>query len=180
MSRLLPFCAFLALAALLGFGVWWNSAHDPTAVPSPLINQPAPAFVLPRLDQPARTVSKQTLLGKLYLINVFASWCAACAEEHPVLMAEAKNLGVPLIGYNYKDQANDAKAWLTQLGNPYSMVLADVSGHTAIDFGVYGAPETFLIDRKGVIRYKRLGPLTPEVIARQLKPAILHLQKEVP
>ena len=95
-------------------------------------------------------------------------------------MAEAKNLGVPLIGYDYKDDPNDAKAWLAQHGNPYDMVIADANGHTAIDFGVYGAPETFLIDSKGVIRYKRIGPLTPEVIAQQLKPVIEALQKEAP
>ncbi|GAB2570200.1 DsbE family thiol:disulfide interchange protein [Dyella jejuensis] len=176
MSRLLPFFAFLLLAALLGFGIWWNSSHDPSAVPSPLINKPAPAFALPRLDDPAQTVSKNAMLGKAYLVNVFASWCFACGEEHPVLMAEAKSLGIPVIGYDYKDDPNDAKAWLAQHGNPYDTVIADSSGHTAIDFGVYGAPESFLIDGNGVIRYKRIGPLTPEVIAQQLKPAIAALQ----
>ena len=180
MSRLLPFFAFVLLAALLGFGIWWNSAHDPTAVPSPLINKPAPAYALPPLDEPAQTVSKASMLGKVYLVNVFASWCIACGEEHPVLMLESKNLGVPLIGYNYKDDPNDAKAWLAQHGNPYDMVIADTSGHTAIDFGVYGAPETFLIDAQGVIRYKHIGPLTPEVIAQQVKPAIGALQKGAP
>jgi cytochrome c biogenesis protein CcmG/thiol:disulfide interchange protein DsbE len=180
MSRLLPFLAFVLLAVLLGFGIWWNSAHDPTAVPSPLINKPAPAFTLPLLDQPARMLSKASLLGKPYLVNVFASWCYACGQEHPVLMVESQNLGVPLIGYDYKDDPNDAKAWLAQHGNPYTAVMADVNGHTAIDFGVYGAPETFLIDGKGVIRYKRIGPLTPQVINEQLKPAIAALRKEAP
>jgi cytochrome c biogenesis protein CcmG/thiol:disulfide interchange protein DsbE len=180
MSRLLPFFGFVLLAALLGFGIWWNSSHDPTAVPSPLINKPAPAFALPKLDNPAQIVSKDSMLGKPYLVNVFASWCFACGEEHPVLMAESKQLGIPVIGYDYKDEADDAKAWLAQHGNPYDMVIADPSGHTAIDFGVYGAPETFLIDGKGVIRYKRIGPLTPDVIAQQLMPAIAALQKEAP
>ena len=180
MSRLLPLFAFVLLAALLGFGIWWNSAHDPTAVPSPLINKPAPAFTLPLLDQPGRMLSKASLLGKPYLVNVFASWCYACGQEHPVLMAESQNLGVPLIGYDYKDDPNDAKAWLAQHGNPYVTVMTDVNGHTAIDFGVYGAPETFLIDGKGVIRYKRIGPLTPQVINEQLKPAIESLRKEAP
>jgi cytochrome c biogenesis protein CcmG, thiol:disulfide interchange protein DsbE len=180
MSRLLPFFGFVLLAVLLGFGIWWNSSHDPTAVPSPLINKPAPAFALPKLDDPAVTVTKEAMLGKPYLVNVFASWCFACGEEHPVLMAESQNLGIPVIGYDYKDDPNDAKAWLAKHGNPYTTVITDESGHTAIDFGVYGAPETFLIDAKGVIRYKRIGPLTPDVIAQQLKPAIAALQKEAP
>lgn len=180
MSRLLPLLGFVLLAVLLGFGIAWNSAHDPTAVPSPLINQPAPAFALPRLDDPTRTVSKAALLGKPYLVNVFASWCFACGQEHPVLMAQARALGVALIGYDYKDEAGDATAWLARHGNPYDTVIADPSGHTAIDFGVYGAPETFLIDATGVIRYKRIGPLTPEVIAHELKPAIAALQKAAP
>lgn len=180
MSRLVPFLAFVVLAALLGFGVWWNSDHDPTAVPSPLINKPAPAFVLPELDDPSQTVSKASMLGKPYLVNVFASWCFACGEEHPVLMAESKSLGIPVIGYDYKDNPSDAKSWLAQHGDPYNVVITDVSGHTAIDFGVYGAPETYLIDGAGMVRYKRIGPLTPEVIARQLMPAIAALQYSAP
>ena len=180
MSRLLPFFGFLLLAALLGFGIWWNSSHDPTAVPSPLINKPAPSFALPRLDEPTHAVSKESMLGKPYLVNVFASWCFACGEEHPVLMTEARSLGIPVVGYDYKDDPNDAKAWLDQHGNPYDVVITDQSGHTAIDFGVYGAPESFLIDAHGVIRYKRIGPLTPEVIEQQLKPAIAALEKEAP
>jgi cytochrome c biogenesis protein CcmG/thiol:disulfide interchange protein DsbE len=180
MSRLVPFLGFVLLAALLGFGIWWNSSHDPTAVPSPLIDKPAPAFALPELDDPSKTVSKASLLGKPYLVNVFASWCFVCGEEHPVLMTQANRLGVPLVGYNYKDAPDDAKAWLAQHGNPYSLVIADRSGRTAMDFGVYGAPETYLIDARGVIRYKRIGPLTPEVIAQQLEPAIAALKKETP
>jgi cytochrome c biogenesis protein CcmG, thiol:disulfide interchange protein DsbE len=180
MSRLIPFFGFLLLATLLAFGIWWNGSHDPTAVPSPLINKPAPAFVLPKLDAPKQMVSKDSMLGKSYLVNVFASWCFACGEEHPVLMAQSKELGIPVIGYDYKDEPADAKAWLDQHGNPYDVVITDQSGHTAIDFGVYGAPETFLIDTKGVIRYKRIGPLTPDVIATQLMPAIAALKKEAP
>ncbi|WP_329740469.1 DsbE family thiol:disulfide interchange protein [Dyella sp. A6] len=180
MNRLIPFLAFVLLAGLLGFGIWWNSSHDPTAVPSPLINKPAPAFALPELDDPARVVTKASLLGKPYLLNVFASWCYVCGEEHPILMAEASHFGVPLIGYNYKDAPADAKAWLSRHGDPYTMVLADRSGQTAMNFGVYGAPETYLIDASGVIRYKRIGPLTPEVIRTQLEPAIAALKKEAP
>jgi cytochrome c biogenesis protein CcmG/thiol:disulfide interchange protein DsbE len=178
MSRLVPFFGFLLLVALFGFGIWWNTQHDQREVPSPLINKPAPAFVLPKLDDPSQTVSRDNLLGKPYLINVFASWCIACGEEHPVLMTQGKSIGVPVVGYNYKDAPEDAKAWLAKHGNPYDMVIADQEGRTAIDFGVYGAPESFLVDGKGVIRYKRIGPLTPEVIEKELKPAIAALAKE--
>jgi cytochrome c biogenesis protein CcmG/thiol:disulfide interchange protein DsbE len=143
-----------------------------------LIGKSAPAFALPYLDDPARTLNKTGMLGKPYLINVFASWCVACAEEHPVLMEEGRQLGIPVIGYDYKDEATDAKAWLAQHGNPYDIVIADREGRTAIDFGVYGAPESFLVDAKGVIRYKRIGPFTPELIAQELKPRIAELQRE--
>jgi cytochrome c biogenesis protein CcmG/thiol:disulfide interchange protein DsbE len=178
MSRLLPFFGFLLLVTLFGFGIWWNTQHDPSEVPSPLINQPAPAFVLPTLDDPTRTVSKASLLGKPYLLNVVASWCVACGEEHPTLMAEGSQLGIPLIGYNYKDAPEDAKGWLGAHGNPYTMVIVDRPGRTAIDFGVYGAPESFLVDAQGIIRYKHIGPFTPQIIARELKPAIAALAHE--
>ncbi|HET6432429.1 DsbE family thiol:disulfide interchange protein [Dyella sp.] len=178
MSRLLPFVAFLALCGLFGFGIWWNSHHDQTAIPSPLIDKPAPAFALPELDAPERTVTKASLLGKPYLLNVFASWCIECGVEHPLLQAEAPTLGVTLVGYNYKDQPADAKAWLARHGNPYEVLMADLSGKTAIDFGVYAAPESFLIDAQGVIRYKHIGPFTPEVIEKELKPAIAALSEK--
>jgi cytochrome c biogenesis protein CcmG/thiol:disulfide interchange protein DsbE len=177
-SRVLPLVGFVLLVGLFGFGIWWNTQHDQREVPSPLIGKPAPAFDLPLLDDPGKRVTKADMLGKPYLINVFASWCFACGEEHPVLMADAQTLGVTLVGYNYKDQAADAKAWLTRHGNPYHLVIADIDGQTAIDFGVYGAPETFLVDARGVIRYKRIGPLTPQVIEEQLKPAIAALAHE--
>ena len=180
MSRLLPFFAFVLLVALFGFGIWWNTEHDPQAIPSPLLNKPAPAFVLPKLYEPTVTVSKSDLLGKPYLLNVFASWCVECGVEHPVLQAEAPTLGVLLVGYDYKDAPEDAKRWLAEHGNPYSVLIADQPGLTAIDFGVYGAPESFLIDGKGVIRYKHIGPMTSDVVATDLKPAIAALQKEMP
>jgi len=180
MSRLLPFFAFLGLVVLFGFGIWWNTKHDQREVPSPLIGRAAPEFRLPVLDDPDRTVAKADLLGKPYLLNVFGSWCFACGEEHPVLMAEGKALGVMLVGYNYKDEPAAAKGWLAEHGNPYDLVIADVEGRTAIDFGVYGAPETFLVDGKGVIRYKRVGPLTPDVIEREVKPALAAIAKESP
>lgn len=180
MSRLLPLFGFLLLAGLFGFGIWWNSHHDQSAIPTPLLNKPAPAFVLPKLYEPAQTVSKADLLGKPYLLNVFGSWCIECVAEHPVLTSAKAGLGVELVGYNYKDQPDDAKNWLAQHGNPYDVLIADLPGNTAIDFGVYGAPESFLIDGKGMIRYKHIGPFTPESIEKELKPAIAALAKEQP
>jgi cytochrome c biogenesis protein CcmG/thiol:disulfide interchange protein DsbE len=178
MKRMIPFFGFMLLVALFGFGIWWNSNHDVAAIPTPLLNKPAPAFNLPKLYQPAQTISKADLLGKPYLLNVFASWCVECGVEHPVLQAEGPTLGVKLIGYNYKDAPDDAKRWLAEHGNPYEALIADVSGNTAIDFGVYGAPESFLIDASGVIRYKHIGPLTADVVQRELKPAIATLSHE--
>ena len=180
MMRSMPLLGFILLTALFGFGIWWNSHHDPREVPSPLINKPAPAFVLPQLDDPSQSVSKVAMLGQPYLVNVFASWCVACGEEHPVLMTAGRRLGIPLIGYNYKDDPADAKAWLARHGNPYDQVITDRSGRTAIDFGVYGAPESFLVDARGVIRYKHIGPFTADAIANELAPAIAALGRETP
>jgi len=177
MNRLLPLIGFTLLVALFGFGIWWNTRHDQSYVPSPLIGKPAPAYSLPFLDDPSSQLTRKEMLGQTYLINVFASWCFACGEEHPVLMQDAQQLGVPLIGYDYKDDPADAKAWLARHGNPYSMVVTDRSGVTAINFGVYGAPETFLVDARGIIRYKHIGPLTPKVIAEVLEPKIKQLKK---
>ncbi|WP_058196449.1 DsbE family thiol:disulfide interchange protein [Xanthomonas translucens] len=175
MSRLLPLFGFLLLAALFGFGIYWSRVHDPREVPSPLIGKPAPVFSLPRLDNPAQRAGSAELRGRPYLLNVFGSWCLACDEEHPVLMAHANDLGVALIGYAYKDDPRDARDWLAQRGNPYTLVVVDLDGQRALDFGVYGAPETFLIDAQGVIRYKHIGVLTPTVIATELRPAIAAL-----
>ena len=179
-ARLLPFAGFVLLLALLGFGIWWSSSHDLREVPSPLIGKPAPAFALPLLHDPSKTLGSKELAGQPYLLNVFASWCIECGVEHPVLTAEGPTLGVQLVGYNYKDAPDDAKGWLAKHGNPYDLLIADEPGHTAIDFGVYGAPESFLIDAKGVIRYKHIGPLTPDVVAKELKPAIAAMLKEAP
>ena len=180
MNRLLPLLGFTLLVALFGFGIWWNTQHDQREVPSPLIGKPAPEYALPLLDDPGTKLTKAEMLGQPYLINVFASWCYACGEEHPVLMKDARQLGIPLVGYDYKDDPDDAKAWLARHGNPYSMVVTDRDGATAINFGVYGAPETFLVDARGIIRYKRIGPLTPEVIADVLEPKIRQLKQETP
>jgi len=180
MKRLIPFIAFMALVALFGFGIWWNTSHDPNAIPTPLLNKAAPEFNLPKLYEPTQKVSKGDLLGQPYLLNVFASWCVECGVEHPVLESAGPTLGVKLVGYNYKDAPADAKRWLSQHGNPYALLIADEQGHTAIDFGVYGAPESFLIDAKGIIRYKHIGPITPDVLNREVKPAISAMLKEAP
>jgi len=170
---LLPLALFIGLVIFLAIGL----RRDPHEVPSPLINKPAPAFQLPQLHEQAKTFSPQEMLGKVWLLNVWASWCISCREEHPVLLALARSGEVPLYGLNYKDQRNDAIAWLDELGNPYLLSAADLDGRVGIDYGVYGAPETYLIDRDGVIRFKHIGPLTPEVIQGKLLPLARDLNK---
>jgi len=176
--RLLPFLGFVLVLALLGFGVRWSANHDMREVPSPLIGKPAPQFALPTLDDPAKKVGSAELSGQPYLLNVFASWCFACRDEHPILMSDGKRLGIRLVGFNYKDEPDDAKRWIAQFGNPYDVIVADYPGNVAIDFGVTGAPETFLVDAKGIVRFKYISPITPEIIATELLPRIAELRKE--
>src|SRR6185312_3946711 len=166
--------------ALLAFGIHWNRSHDMNWVPSPLIDKPAPEFTLPLLYDSTKSLSRKDMLGKPWLLNVFGSWCVTCQDEHPVLMAYGKKLGLPLIGMDWKDDPDTAKRWLAQFGNPYDTIIADENGKAGIDFGVYGAPETYLVDAQGTIRYKHIGNLTPEIIASELKPAIGKLGKERP
>lgn len=168
---------FLPLAFLLALGVLLHAGigRDPSKLPSPLIGKPAPAFELPVLGEDARTVSSASLAGRAYLLNVFASWCATCQAEHPVLKAFAAEGVVPVVGLNWKDRPEDALRWLGRHGNPYVVVLADPSGAVGIDFGVYGTPETFLVDAGGTIRYKHVGNLTPEVIEGELRPLLREL-----
>ena len=179
-TRLLPLAGFVLLVVLLGFGISWMRSNAMNEVPSPLIDKPAPAFQLPLLADPARTFGNADLAGKPYLLNVFASWCFACLDEHPLLMAETKRLGVPLVGFNYKDEADDAKRWLARFGDPYTTIITDRDGRVAIDFGVYGAPETFLVDAQGIIRYKRIGAITPMVLATEIKPRLAAMAKGTP
>jgi len=180
MSRLLPFIGFALIVALLAFGIHWNRSHDMNWVPSPLIDKPAPEFTLPLLYDPTKSMSRKDLLGKPWLLNVFGSWCVTCQDEHPVLMAYGKKLGLPLIGMDWKDDPDTAKRWLAQFGNPYDTIIADENGKAGIDFGVYGAPETYLVDAQGIIRYKHIGNLTPEIITGELKPAIARLGEARP
>jgi cytochrome c biogenesis protein CcmG/thiol:disulfide interchange protein DsbE len=168
---LIPLAAFFALALVLAVGL----KLDPREVPSPLIDKPAPRFALPRLDDAATTLRLEDMRGKVWMLNVWASWCVACREEHPLLVAFSKRRVVPIYGLNYKDQRNDANAWLARFGNPYEASLHDLEGRVGIDFGVYGVPETFVIDQNGVIRMKHIGPLTPDVIATKIEPLLKKL-----
>ena len=176
MNRLLPLLAFAALALLLGVGVMMNSGKDTSAIPSPLIDKMAPQFALPVLDEPDRIITRDDLLGEPYLLNVWGSWCPACRDEHPVITDLAESGRIRVIGYDYKDEADDARRWLQQFGNPYALVITDVEGRAALDWGIYGAPETFLVDAQGFIRWKFVGPLTPEVVQTQLLPVLESLE----
>jgi cytochrome c biogenesis protein CcmG/thiol:disulfide interchange protein DsbE len=167
---LLPFAAFIALAVLFAFGL--NPKRDIHALPSPLIGKPAPQFTLPDVLDPARSVSNAALQGQVYVLNVWGSWCVACREEHESLLAIAQQRVVPIIGLVYLDQREKAKQWLDQLGNPYTAVAFDTDGRTAIDWGVYGAPETFLVDGHGRVLYKFISPMTPEVWQHEFLPRI--------
>ena len=171
-SRWLPLAVFAALAVLLAAGVWMSRKPDRDALPSPLIGMPAPAFALPVLHEPARTVRLQDLRGQPFLLNVWGSWCVECRVEHPVLTRFAETRRVRVVGYNWKDEPADALRWLAQFGNPYWVVLSDVEGRAAIDWGIYGAPETFLVDADGIIRWKHVGPLDDGVIADELEPLL--------
>jgi cytochrome c biogenesis protein CcmG/thiol:disulfide interchange protein DsbE len=165
---------FGALVALLGVGLTLN----PREVPSPLIGKPAPQFELAQLHDPAKTFSPQDMAGKVWLLNVWASWCASCRDEHPVLTALAKTNVVPILGLDYKDEREEALAWLKHFGNPYGLSAYDPKGRIAIDYGVYGVPETYVIDKRGVIRYKRVGPVTPQVLKDNILPLVQTLDRE--
>jgi len=171
---LIPLGIFGALVALLYAGLYLN----PREVPSPLIDKPAPAFSLPQLHDTGKTLSRQDLLGKVYLLNVWASWCVSCRDEQPVLMQLAQTKQVEMYGLNYKDQRADALRWLEIFGNPYVASVSDMDGRVGIDWGVYGVPETFVIDRGGVIRYKHIGPVTPADLDTKLMPLVRKLQGE--
>jgi len=168
---LIPLAIFIALVAFLAAGL----KLDPREVPSPLIGKPAPDFALTRLDQPALTIRRADLLGQVWMLNVWASWCTACREEHPVLLDFARRRLVPVYGLNYKDQRAAGLRWLANSGDPYESSLFDPDGRVGIDWGVYGVPETFVIDRAGVVRYKHIGPLTPEVLRDRIEPLLRQL-----
>lgn len=168
---------FFGLLGLMVYGVMKSGAPDRDVLPSVLIGKPAPAFQLPVLHDPTITVSSAELRGAPYVLNVWGSWCAACREEHPVLTRFAETKRVRVIGYNWKDEPADALRWLEQLGNPFVLVLSDVEGRTAIDWGVTAAPETFLVDASGVVRWKYSGALSQRVIDTQLIPELDKVER---
>jgi len=167
----LPLGVFLLLVVFLAIGL----RLDPREVPSPLIDKPAPAFKAAALARPEAMIRRDDMLGKVWLLNVWASWCGACRDEHPVLVEFSKKALVPIYGLNYKDKREDGLGWLKEFGNPYTDSLFDPDGRIGIDYGVYGVPETFVIDRQGVIRYKQIGPITPEVLKDKIEPLLRRL-----
>jgi len=170
---LIPLVLFVVLVIFLAIGL----GRDPHEVPSPLIGKAAPTFQLPQLKDPGKSFSAQQMRGKVWLLNVWASWCVSCREEHPLLLDYARSAAVPIYGLNYKDKREDALDWLEQLGDPYVLSAADEDGRVAIDYGVYGAPETYLIDRDGVIRFKQVGAVTPEIWERKILPLVKDLNR---
>ncbi|HTE14819.1 MAG TPA: DsbE family thiol:disulfide interchange protein [Burkholderiales bacterium] len=168
-----PLGLFLVLVVFLGVGLTLN----PREVPSPLIGKPAPPFELPQLHEPQKTFSQKDVAGKVWLLNVWASWCAPCREEHPLWVELAKANVAPIYGLNYKDKRADSIAWLQRYGNPYVLSVSDSQGRIGIDYGVYGVPETYVIDKRGVIRFKQIGPVTPTVLKEKILPLIAKLNE---
>lgn len=185
--------AFAALVILLAVGLGLN----PRDIPSPLVGKPVPAFKLAVLATPDKTFGPEELRGKAWLLNVWASWCVSCRQEHPVLVEFSKKVDVPLIGLNYKEVRGDggfdmsklgadeeqklalqrAAGWLKDHGDPYRLTAMDIDGRVGIDFGVYGVPETYVIDKDGIIRMKHTGPISPDVLAKKIMPLLAELGK---
>ncbi len=172
MKRFLPLAIFLVLAVFLAAGLGLN----PREVPSPLIGKSAPAFRLAQLQDSGKTLGTEDLKGKVWILNVWASWCVACLDEHPILVDFSKQNLLPIYGLNYKDKRADALQWLERHGNPYTLSVTDNDGRVGIDYGVYGVPETYVIDRNGIIRYKRIGPVTGQILQEKILPLVRQLQ----
>jgi cytochrome c biogenesis protein CcmG/thiol:disulfide interchange protein DsbE len=170
---LLPLAVFLVLVGFLAAGLF----RDPREVPSPLVGKPAPSFELPLLQQPERKFTPADMRGKVWLLNVWASWCETCRYEHPLLVELSKRKLMPILGLNYKDKNDEALRWLKQFGDPYDFSIVDADGRIGIDYGVYGVPETYLIDAEGVIRFKQIGAITPEVLEKKVLPLAKELKK---
>lgn len=166
--------AFVALVAVLGIGLTLN----PREVPSPLVGKAAPDFTLPLLHEPGKMFSAKEMAGRVWLLNVWASWCPPCLEEHPVITELAKSGAAPIVGLNYKDARGDALAWLKRNGDPFLVSVHDPAGRIGLDYGVYGVPETYVIDKRGVIRHKHIGPLTPDAAAKKIRPLLAKLHAE--
>ncbi len=172
-KALIPLGLFIVLVVFLAIGL----TRDPQEIPSPLIGKAAPMFTAPRLQSPDQQFSAKDMLGKVWLLNTWASWCVACRQEHPILVEFAKTKTIPVIGLDYKDQEMDGLKWLANFGDPYDLSVTDKDGRIGIDFGVYGVPESFLIDKAGIIRYKQIGPVTEEALRDKIVPLIRELQK---
>ena len=174
MRYLIPLILFGVLVAFLAIGL----GRDPHEVPSPLINKAAPSFKLAQLKDPSKSFSADEMRGRVWLLNVWASWCISCRDEHPLLIEYARAGAVPIYGLNYKDRPEDALGWLQELGDPYVLSVSDLDGRVGIDYGVYGAPETYLIDQQGVIRFKQIGPVTPDVWTKNILPLVQELNRQ--
>ncbi|HET7061139.1 MAG TPA: DsbE family thiol:disulfide interchange protein [Nitrosospira sp.] len=172
MRFLVPLAIFVVLVGFLVVGL----GLKPREVPSPLIGKPAPEFQLRQLHDSDKMLTSKENLGKVWLLNVWASWCVSCRQEHPLLVELAKSGIVPVYGLNYKDQRDDALRWLKQFGNPYTISIVDPEGRTGLDYGVYGVPETYVIDKNGVIRYKQIGPVTVDALQTKILPLVKELQ----
>lgn len=169
-----PLAIFVVIAIFLGIGL----TLDPRQLPSPLINKPVPQFRLPPVEGRTLGLASEDLRGEVAVVNVFASWCTACRDEHPLWMELAQKRALPIHGLNYKDQPEDAARWLNELGDPYTRTGADRDGRVGIDWGVYGVPETFVIDKRGMIRDKIIGAITRESVDKRLLPLVRQLQAE--
>jgi cytochrome c biogenesis protein CcmG/thiol:disulfide interchange protein DsbE len=174
LKYIIPLLLFIILAVFLGLGL----SLKPNDIPSPFINKPAPEFSAPKLNAPEEKLTPADLKGQVWLFNVWASWCVSCRAEHPILNQFAKQYAVVIIGLNYKDEPEDAKTWLKTLGNPYNVSIMDQDGRIGIDYGVYGVPETFIIDKKGLIRYKHTGPVSVDDVQNIFLPLIAKLEAE--
>lgn len=174
MRYLMPLVVFMVLAIFLFAGLSLN----PRQVPSPLIDKPAPEFELNHLHAPEKIFSSKDNIGKVWLLNVWASWCVACRDEHPLLVQLANSGLVPVYGLNYKDENATAMQWLRQYGDPYAVSVVDQEGRVGIDYGVYGVPETYVIDKQGIIRHKQIGPVTVKSMEETIIPLIIELQRQ--
>lgn len=171
---ILPLGVFAVLVVLLAVGLTLN----PREVPSPLVGKAAPQFELPLLHAPDKTFSPKTMLGKVWMLNVWASWCVSCRHEHPLLMELARSGALPIYGLNYKDGRQDGIEWLNRYGDPYLLSAYDAKGAVGIDYGVYGVPESYVIDKRGVIRYKQIGIVTPEILRSKILPLVRELERD--
>ncbi len=171
---LIPLLLFIVMAVFLALGLKLN----PRDIPSPLIDKTAPVFSQPQLYNPDQKLSLEDMEGKVWMMNVWASWCVSCRSEHPLLNYMSQQTSAPIIGLNYKDEADAAKQWLEQLGNPYQISITDIEGRTGIDWGVYGVPETFVMDKHNIVRYKHTGPVTEQDVREKFLPLLKQLEAE--